>query len=686
MGIARLRFMAVTVALVGSGLAIALLKAQSGPQPWVVGDVFVAIGNGKYEVRSNTGALKETITIGTSSYYGDTAGCWFDSQFNLYTTDFQNTRVFKFDLATHVPSLFADTGVQAPNGQSSSIVMAVNGDVYVGHAGDGEGGQRKLLQYRSDGAFLDSDTPVTEFGGGIDWIDLSTDHSTMFYTSRGRLIKRFNVVSDTPLSDFATLPGSTPISTAFAIRLLGPSFNGNDGLLVADNENIKRLNGAGGVVATYDAATEDSWEALNLDPDGVTFWAGGRTTGKLYRFNLASGTLAAGPFQTATDNLRGICVMGEAQLQIRPLNLSTGAGSIVLKDITAPFGNPASTAETAFNSFSTWRLRIRVKPSQSIVAAVSFTPQSTNLSPGSDTTPFDSRFTATPAQCVPFFKDPSRQSTDDDSKDPYRCAYYRVKDMPACTSPGSCPFDEPFIPGGAPGSGGVQGDVLLNLTNPPTSVFNVELLGYGPLPKGNPRIMRDPDAVNTGMLADQFFIDATTAVIDWPAFGTGTPNDYSPVQRETSTAGGGCADIIKPDKDSFNGGSAIKVRIRVTDGPRVNGVCTGNPISNANTGTHNITLAIANPALGVLEIYCETPGNSLGCFKEAEKKSPGEYQSTVDLTNPPFIPSTQHPYFFAVTSVNVPSADPSPAAQGAGQFPPVGRSYFICPQGGNCGS
>jgi hypothetical protein len=374
--------------------------------------------------------------------------------------------------------------------------------------------------------------------------------------------------------------------------------------------------------------------------------------------------------------------MGEPQNQIRPLNLSTGAGGTVLKDITAPFGDPAAIGDDDFYSFSTWRLRIHVKANQpGIVAAVSFTLQSTSLACNPyDPNDFDCRFTATPAQCVPFFKDPSA-SNSESSLDPYRCAYYRVKDMPLCqaSNPGACPFAEEFVPG----TNDILSDILLNLTNPPSTVFDVS--AYGPAPKGNPRLMRDPDSVNTGPLADQFFIDATTAVIDWPAFGTGTPNDYSPVQRVPSTAGsgGGCAEIIKPDKDSFNGGSAIKVRIRVTDGPRVNGVCTGNPLLGATSGTSNITLAIANPALNVLEIYCETPGNSLGCFKEVPT-SPGEYQSTVDLTDPPFTPSTDHAYFFAITSVNVPSANP--ATQGAGQFPPTGRHYFICPKGGKCGS
>jgi len=672
--------MAVALAIVGSGLAISLLHAQQNGSPaWVVGDVFVAVGSGKYEVRDKTGALKQTITSSVNPKK-DVAGCWFDSQFNLYTADFNNTKVVKYNLAdSHASSVFANTNAQAPDGNSESITMAVNGDVYVGHF-DGQ-----LLRYRSDGAFIASYAPAIESGGqGTDWIDLSTDQKTIFFTSRGRDIRRFDV-STLGTTTLTTLGAG---GTAYAIRLLGPSFNGNNGLLVADSVNIKQLNSAGAVVATYDydpsgtANDENSFRALNLDPDGVHFWAGGFDKGRLYRFTFGSSTPDSGfPINTGAGNsaLGGLCVMGEPQTQVVPLNLSNSLGSTQLIDVTAPFGRPGAILETDSYSFSTWRLRIHVKANQSIVAAVSFTPQSTTLTCNpNDPNDFDCRFTATPAQCVPFFKDPSANPPGAGTKDPYRCAYYRVKDMPVCTAT-SCPFEEEFVPG----TFDILSEIIMNLTNPPQSVFDVS--AYGPVPKGNPRIMRDPDSVNTGPLANQFFIDATTAVIDWPSFGTGTPNDYSPVQRLPTTAGsgGGCADVIKPDGSSVNQGSTMKVIIEAKTGPRVGGVCTGTPLDGATLNGNNLTLAIANPALNVLVIFCDTPGNSLGCFTPVNGQ-PGRYQSTVDTPNPPFIPDNgTSAYTFAVTSVNVPSANP--ATQGSGFFPPTCRKYFMCSNGTNCG-
>ena len=165
-------------------------------------------------------------------------------------------------------------------------------------------------------------------------------------------------------------------------------------------------------------------------------------------------------------------------------------------------------------------------------------------------------------------------------------------------------------------------------------------------------------------------------MIDWPAFGTGTPNDYSPVQRQTETKAGtartACAEIIAPDKKGQNSGSSIKVVVEVKQGTNPDGSCTGAPLEDVTGGTFNLTLAISGtgtgPNSGVLVIYCGTPGESLGCFTQVPGQ-PGRLQSTVDLTNPPIVPDDNNDYIFSVTSVNVPSANPG--TQNSGVFPPI---------------
>jgi hypothetical protein len=620
------------------------------------------------------------------------AGCWFDSKFNLYTADFDDTKVIKHDLAIdsqtglRTQSLFANTQTDAPDGHSNSIVMAVNGAVYVGQ-GAGSPVQPELLSYRSDGTFLDSDTPDIETGGGIDWMDLATDQRTMFYTSRGRAIKRYNVETDTQLGDFVTLPVETVGNTsakAFAIRLLGPSFNGSHGLLVADNLNIKRLDAAGTVVATFDYTasnannSENAWQGLNLDPDGLHFWAAGVSKGtRLYRFPLASsGTDLApnlGPIDAGGNNTRtGVCILGEPQTQVFSLNLSTPPGPSQFFDVTAKFGDPAALGTGDPYSFNIYRLQINVKGNQSVVGAVSFTPESTSLActGSTDESPFDCRFTQTPAQCVPYFNDPDPPNPTG-SLDPYRCGFYRLE-IPSCTAANasSCPYADPFIPG----TDDINFQFIIDHPDAPPS-FNV--MAFGPPPKGNPRLMRDPSRV-TG---DQFFIDATAAVIDPPYFGGGGVNDYAVAQRVPINPGA-CATVINPNDKGLNSGSSIKITIEVKSGPMVGTVCTGTPLGGATDGTNKITLAIAGTGTNnTLIIYCTTPGNSNACFQP--NGPTGTYQANVNLDPASIPPDTVNPYFFAVTSVNVPSDNTG--TQNAGIFPPTGRTYFVCPNGSNCG-
>ena len=94
---------------------------------------------------------------------------------------------------------------------------------------------------------------------GSDWVDLAADQHTLFYTSEGTEVKRFDVGSNTQLPDFSSaLP-----ALGEALRLTGT------GVLVAtQSEAIVRLDGSGNVAQTYTDPTgggEADWNALTLD-------------------------------------------------------------------------------------------------------------------------------------------------------------------------------------------------------------------------------------------------------------------------------------------------------------------------------------------------------------------------------------------------------------------------------------
>ena len=301
-------------------LLVGTLGALATPAPayastaWNVGDLFVGVGGGAYHVYDNGGVFKEAISDGLGGF---TTGCAFNGALDkLYTTNFDNTKVVVYnDASPHTIAQTVDTGAINPGGDSESVVFAANGDFYVGHPD----GDKDVQRYDAAGVYQQSyDFPIE--ARGTDWIDLAADQTTMFYTSEGRLVKKYDVSgAGAALPDFALLPGA---GVAFALRLLPPG-DGSGGLLVADNLEVKKLDGTGAVVATYDVTGEDTWFSLNLDPDGTSFWAGNYGTGKFYKFDIATPgvdtDLLAVDTGVGSFNLFGICLKGEltaAQAQI----------------------------------------------------------------------------------------------------------------------------------------------------------------------------------------------------------------------------------------------------------------------------------------------------------------------------------------------------------------------------------
>ncbi len=255
------------------------------------GDVFAAVGNGKVQHYSANGTLKDTYNVCGSGYV---TGMAFDSAGNLYVTCFSNNKVVKVERDT---GNVIDTFTTDPSGHVESIVFDSFGNFYVGQPD----GTKDILKFNSAGTQVGRFDVKTEKRGS-DWIDLASDQCTIYYTSEGRKIMRYNVCTDTQLSDWATLPGS---GTAFALRILP-----DGGVMVADRTNIKRLDSSGSVVQTYDARGQNCWFALNLDPDGKSFWSGDYCTGKFFKFNISTGAVEL-EVDTGSSSLYGLTVFGE---------------------------------------------------------------------------------------------------------------------------------------------------------------------------------------------------------------------------------------------------------------------------------------------------------------------------------------------------------------------------------------
>src|SRR5207253_1809417 len=79
---------------------------------------------------------------------------------------------------------------------------------------------------------------------------------------------------------------------------------------------VYRLSSTGSVLQTYNKPTSESsfLFAMNLDPDGTTFWTAGYNSGNIYRFNISTGQQVTSSSFTAVREgccLSGLAVFGE---------------------------------------------------------------------------------------------------------------------------------------------------------------------------------------------------------------------------------------------------------------------------------------------------------------------------------------------------------------------------------------
>lgn len=171
------------------------------------GDVLVSVGNGQIKRFTPTGTFQQTLdtTLGGALTGG---GMCFDATRNVFEATFGAQRVAKFD---STGTLVTNNFGSGYNSDPESCILDMAGSIFVGQAD----GTHQIKKFDSAGSLITNFSPAVQ-NRGTDWIDLAADQFTMFYTSEGSSIKRFNVCTNTQAADFATgLPGSS----CFALRI-----------------------------------------------------------------------------------------------------------------------------------------------------------------------------------------------------------------------------------------------------------------------------------------------------------------------------------------------------------------------------------------------------------------------------------------------------------------------------------
>src|SRR6266540_4019569 len=328
----RLVLLLLTLTL-GIAVAFGAPTASGAGVPYGLGDVFAGDSNGLIKHFSPAGALLDTLD--TLSGSAEDTGMCFGESGNLRSTNFTANTMTLFD---NMGNIVTPSWGGPFNQHPESCVLNAVGDIYVGQAD----GSRDVLKFAPSGALLGSFNVATG-PRGSDWIDLAGDQCTIYYTSEGNTIRRFDVCANAQLPDFAagfTDAGSSTVCYALRIRINGE-------VMVACTDKIYRLSTTGTVIQSYPLpAGETSFLfAMNLDLDNASFWTAGFTSGNIYRISIATGALIT---QFAAGSaVKGLAIFGEITVARPPASLT-----LAPKTDTNPVGTQHCVTATVRDAIS----------------------------------------------------------------------------------------------------------------------------------------------------------------------------------------------------------------------------------------------------------------------------------------------------------------------------------------------
>lgn len=375
-------FISVTAAALCALIPASVTIRANDPPHWRVGDVFVGVGsemspNGTYVVYDEDGEFKETLTNKVGQFVM-TTGCAIAPPIAgldeaLYGTNFFGASwsdPLVFPEANFGPSVtrlsaahphaatLAPYQIPRPDViATESIVFDADGYAYLGGiVGPFDGSTYPngyIFKFNPAGGYVET-YEVPNENKGADWIDLDVDpvtgERTIYYTSEGQHIHWYKPATGTSGAFAIRERGATePNSTvAYAFRLLPRrADNLPSGFLVATSDSVLRLTPDGEIVKRYNAfrgaTAPGTFFALNISPDGQTFWTAieqpdtevfvkgtkeqtDPVTGYpisvaparawIYKFHIGTGELMAGPIDTklaapTAFSVKGLCIKRE---------------------------------------------------------------------------------------------------------------------------------------------------------------------------------------------------------------------------------------------------------------------------------------------------------------------------------------------------------------------------------------
>ncbi len=188
---------------------------------------------------------------------------------------------------------------------------------------------------------------------GADWIDLSSDQCTFYYTTEGSNIHTYDKCANTQgpnfnVAAFPTADSSTGLPVqAFQLKILA-----SGEVLVADSNAVLLLDHNGNVVQTYPCSALPSCGgqlfAVSVDPSGNSFWTGDSASGNIYEINIASGNLMQ-TIATHSGTLYGLSVLDQLEVATSGTTVAATPSSLTIEPVTGNFSAPTPVTAVLTN-------------------------------------------------------------------------------------------------------------------------------------------------------------------------------------------------------------------------------------------------------------------------------------------------------------------------------------------------
>jgi hypothetical protein len=285
-------------------LPVASARSPSGFSP---GNILVSLANGTVEVRSFDGTPQSIIS---GPFTGEAKGIAIDSNGNLLVAyNWPDDHANGNTIGIYTPDgIFAGTFGSGYNCQPLGILVDAAGNVYVSERQC----LGRILRFDPSGNLLQTFYVNADYVGAW-WIDLAPDGCTMYYTSNGQHIQRYDICSNTQLSNLNDAPLSDrPYAGALGVRILP-----DGSVLAANHHDVQRLDSNGNVVGTYYGFSDNGLAAIALDPDGQTFWATDTAGSMLLHIDLSQGAIL-GTFPTSAA-AKGVIIVPPPKTSTPPL-------------------------------------------------------------------------------------------------------------------------------------------------------------------------------------------------------------------------------------------------------------------------------------------------------------------------------------------------------------------------------